>query len=322
MRAFVTGASGFIGGHLAAELVRRGWTVKALIHKTSIPTSPGVEIVSGDVGDTVLLKKSLRGSDVLFHLAAALGASRIGGEEFLRINAGGTESVLSSAREAGVRKSVHFSSAGVIGKVSRGDLADEGYPLDPRNVYDRTKLEGEKIALRHASEGMDVVIVRPGWAYGPGDRRTLKLIKSIDRGRFFMVARGVGRQTPVFVNDLVEGTIVASTRGKRGEIYHLAGREVLGVERMAELIAAACGKKIPRFSLPFIPAKFAAFVLEKLFGMAGREAPLSRSKLSFFVDPKAMSIHKAERELGYSPRTDFAEGIGLTVAWYRENGWL
>ncbi len=199
MRAFVTGASGFIGSHLVATLVREGWAVRALVHRTEIPESPGVQVVHGDVLDFGLLRESLKGTDVLFHLAAALGASRIGRNEFFRINAAGTENVLRAARETGVRKIIHFSSAGVLGAVKKNDIAGEDYPLNPQNVYDRTKLEGERIALRLAQECLDIVIVRPGWAYGPGDRRTFKLIKSINDGRFFLVAKGRGRQTPVYI---------------------------------------------------------------------------------------------------------------------------
>jgi len=322
MQAFVTGASGFIGSHLVATLVREGWAVRVLIHRTEIPESPGVQVVHGDVLDFGLLRESLRGTDVLFHLAAALGASRIGRNEFFRINAAGTENVLRAAGEAGVRKIIHFSSAGVLGAVKKNDIAGEDYPLNPQNVYDRTKLEGEKIALRLAQECLDIVIVRPGWVYGPGDRRTFKLIMSINNGRFILVAKGTGRQTPVYIEDLVEGTILCAAMGKRGEVYHLAGREVLEVGRMAEEIAAACGKRIPRLSLPLLPAKLAAFTLEKLFGAVKKEAPFSRSKLSFFIHPKALAIHKAQEELGYSPRVDFKSGINQTVAWYRENGWL
>jgi dihydroflavonol-4-reductase len=209
-----------------------------------------------------------------------------------------------------------------LGKVKDGDIADEFYPPRPLLVYDRAKLEGERSALRFAEAGMNVVVVRPGWAYGPRDRRTFKLIKTIHDGRFIMAGRGTGRQTPVYIDDLVDGLLAASARGARGMIYHLAGPEIMTVSEMARAIAEACGKKIPRFHLPLLPARVSAFLLEKSFSLWGKEPPLSRPKLSFFTHSKPLSIDRARRDLGFEPRTDFRTGIGRAVAWYKDQGWL
>lgn len=322
MQAFVTGASGFLGSHLVRRLTAGGWKVRALDLAAPLSSAPGIEVVLGDVRDPGPWKKGLSGTDVLFHLAAALGASRLSGEAFLEINAGGTESVLGAAREAGVRKMVSVSSAGVIGAVEPGVVADEDTPPNPQNAYDRSKLEAERIALEFARRGTEVVVVRPGWAYGPGDRRSFKVIKAVHDRRFALVAPDRGRQTPVFIDDLVEGFLLAAEKGRRGEIYHLTGGEVLTVRRMAALIAEACGIPAPKLRLPVLPARLAAWVLEKAFAPFGREAPLNRSRLAFFLDPKALSNAKARRELGFRPEVDFRTGMARAVAWYREQGWL
>jgi len=322
MRAFVTGGSGFIGGHLIESLVGRGFEVRALVHRTPLRSDTKVETVQGDICDLELLKKALPGTDVVFHLASALGASAIGREEFRRVNALGAESVLEAARSAGVGRAVHLSSAGVFGAVKRGETAFETTPPKPITVYDRTKLEGERTALRFAQEGLDVVVVRPGWAYGPGDRRTFKLIKAICSGRFIMATRGRGCQTPVHVNDLVKGILLAAEKGQGGEVYHLAGAEVLTVRNMLREIAAACGTRMPRIYLPALPARLAALLLDVIFGLRRREPPLGRSKLSFFIDSKPLSIDKARRDLGYAPEVSFKIGIENAVSWYRNQGWL
>lgn len=322
MRAFISGASGFIGSHLAAFLLAGKWEVRALMHKSPVRLEGKTEIVRGDLDDRAFLASSLEGVDVLFHLAAALGFSLAGSDEFRRINAAGTENILRAARKAGVRRIVHVSSGGALGVVGDGEAAGEDYPQNPRSVYDRTKLEGEKIALRLAREGSDIVIVRPGWAYGPGDRRTFKLIKSIHGKRFALVAGGRGRQTPVYISDLVRGIALSAEKGRPGEIYHVAGNEILTVKEMAESIASACGTRLPRISPPLWMMKTAAVLLEKTFRLIGKEAPFNRSKLSFFIHPKALSIEKARRELGYEPAVDFETGIALAVDWYKENGWL
>jgi dihydroflavonol-4-reductase len=322
MRAFVTGGSGFIGGHLIESLVVRGFEVGALVHSRPLRLQVKVETVRGDICDRELLEKALKGADFLFHLASALGSSAIGRDEFRRINAQGTESVLESARSAGVGRTIHVSSAGVFGAIDGGEVAAESSPPNPITVYDKTKLEGEEAALRFAREGLDVVVVRPGWAYGPGDKRTFKLMKAICGGRFVMATRGRSFQTPVYIDDLVKGILLAGEKGRKGEVYHLAGGEIMTVQGMAEEIAAACGRKLPRFYLPLMPARLAALFLELAFVPLRREPPLSRSKLSFFIHSKPLSIDKARRDLGYVPEVDFKNGLARTVSWYRSQGWL
>jgi nucleoside-diphosphate-sugar epimerase len=322
MRAFVTGASGFVGSRLVDRLLDAGWAVRAFDLGRRVPDKPGLEFIEGDIQDAALVRRSIQGADVVFHLAAALGASRLGEAAFLAVNEGGTRNVLACAREHGVKRAVHFSSAGVLGHVRESSPADERHSLDPRDVYDRTKLAGERAALEIAESGLNVVIVRPGWVYGPADRRTFKLIRSIACGRFVLVGRGAALQTPVYVDDLVGGTLLAAEKGRAGEIYHLAGREVLTVRAMVETIAAACGRRIPRWRVPMGPARLAAATMGGAFGLIGREAPLNPSRLAFFLHPKPLDIAKARADLGYAPETGFADGMAVTAAWGREAGWI
>lgn len=322
MRAFVTGASGFVGTRLVDRLLAGGWDVRAFQRGPGPVGRPGLETIRGDIRDEALVASSMAGADLAIHLAAALGSSRLGEKDFLAVNAGGTKIVLEAALKAGLKRTVHFSSAGVLGHVEGNEPADEDHPMNPRDAYDRTKLAGERIALDLASRGLDVVIIRPGWVYGPGDKRTFKLIRAIAGGRFILAGRGEARQTPVHVDDLVEGVLLAAEKGRGGEIYNLAGRETLTVRAMAETIASACGKRIPRLRLPLGPTRLAAGLLGGAFGLFGREAPLNPSRLAFFLHPKPLRIAKARAELGYDPTINFSDGIAGTVAWARKNGWL
>lgn len=322
MRAFVTGGSGFIGSHLIDALIKKGWDVRALVHRGMILQEGRVETLMADICDRAVLRRGLKGVDILFHLASALGSSAISKNEFYRINTLGTRTVLEAAREQMVKRVVHLSSAGVLGAVKKNDVADEDYAPNPIQIYDQTKLEGEKSAVRFSREGMDIVVLRPGWVYGPRDKRTFKLIKAICRKKFIMATKGEARQTPVYIDDLVTGILFAAGKGKKGEIYHLAGEEILTANEIVNVIASACGRKIPRLRLPFFSAYLAALTLEKVFSPLRRDAPLNRAKLSFFLHSKPLSIQKAKRELGFSPRVNFSHGTRMTVSWYRENGWF
>jgi nucleoside-diphosphate-sugar epimerase len=322
MRAFITGGSGFIGSHLIDALIKKGWDVRALVHRGTILQQGKIETLKGDICDRAVLGEGLKGTDIVFHLASALGSSVIGRDEFFRVNALGTEVVLEAAREQAVKRVIHLSSAGVLGAVKNGHIAAEDYFLRPNQVYDRTKLEGEKAALRFAGDGMDIVVIRPGWAYGPRDRRTFKLIKAICQRKFVLATKGEARQSPVYVDDLVRGILLAGEKGKRGEIYNLAGDEILMAREIVRVIASSCGTKIPRFRLPLLPARMSALILEKMFFPLRREPPLNRAKLSFFLHSKPLSIQKARRELAYSPEVDFGRGIKMALSWYKEEGWL
>jgi dihydroflavonol-4-reductase len=322
MKAFITGASGFIGTHLARQLLQQNDQVSVLCHKRNLENSEGYRIFHGDIRDAESLKDMFRGTDVLFHLAAALGASRINKKAFFAINALGTENVLKAAVDAGVGRVIHFSSAGVLGSVKENNAVGEDYKTHPIEIYDETKLEGERTALRFAKKGLDVVVVRPGWAYGPGDTRTFKLIKAVAKKRFVLVTKGNTRLTPVYIKDLIGGILLCAAKSKRGEIFHLAGPEVLTVKEVVSIIGETVGAKIPRFSLPLFPTKIAAWSMDKAFAFFNREAPLSMGKLGFFIHPKPLSIQKATKELGYSPRTNFLEGMRTTISWYHDHGWL
>jgi dihydroflavonol-4-reductase len=322
MRAVVTGASGFIGSRLVENLALKGWDIRVLIHNHSLKTDKKVETVNGDIRDPAAVRAAFKDKDILFHLAAALGASLLDKREFEDINQSGTANVLNEAGSSGIKKIIHFSSAGVLGEVEKKIAAKEDYPPAPKNTYDRTKLEGEKIALKFAADGMDIVVIRPGWVYGPGDKRTFKLIKAVAKKHFILVTKGDIWQTPVFIDDLIEGTLLCAEKGRRGEVYHLAGKEILTVRKITDQIADAAGVKIPSITLPLLPVKAAAFLLEKAFFIFNREAPLTRGKLAFFIHPKPLSIDKSYRDLGFDPKTDFASGIKKTIQWYREQGWL
>jgi dihydroflavonol-4-reductase len=321
-RALVTGASGFIGRHLVRELARLRWDVRVLVHQRTQEWPPGCAAFQGDITDPSSLEKPLQNVDTVFHLAAALGSSQLGRKGFARVNVEGTANLLSAARDQGSARFIHFSSAGVLGHVEPGTTAEEGTACRPQDIYDLTKLEGERLVLDQAAGGPGIVVVRPGWVYGPEDRRTFKLIRAIARRRFLLVTKGKAWQTPVYIDDLIQGVLLCADKAGSGSLYHLSGPETLTVREIVDAIAAAAGTRVPRLTLPLFPVKVAAWKLDKTFRLFHREAPLTAGKLAFFIHPKPLSSRKAMQDLGYSPLTDFRTGMARAIAWYRDNGWL
>jgi len=322
MNVLVTGASGFIGRALIKELIYRKDKVSVFLHQKGIPEQNLHKTVRGDICDSDKLRSSMKNTDMVFHLAASMGASQNSERDFFRINKEGTQAVLMAAREAQVKKCIHFSSAGVLGAVKQKKAVKEDYSPHPISIYDQSKLAGEKTALDFSKQGMEVVIVRPGWVYGPGDKRTFKLIEAISKNKFVFVAGKKTFQTPVYITDLVKAALLCAEKGQKGEIYHLAGNEILSVKKIAQDIAEAAQVCFPTVPLPLVFLKTAAFILEKSYGIFNREAPLTRGRLAFFTHSKPLSISKAASELGYSPQYDFKTGISQTIKWYKEKGWL
>lgn len=321
MQAAITGGTGFIGSHLVDSLLERGWQVRILRHKR-LPHRKDVESIAGQVDRPEALYRLFSGADVVFHLASAMGAAQIGSRDFFRINVGGTEAVLQVARKIRVKRVVHVSSAGVLGAVPEGVIASEDFPPRPITVYDKTKWLAEKAALLAARKGQEVIVVRPGWVYGPRDRRTLKLIKAVRKKLFFLVNGGKSRQTPIWVQDLVEGMVAAAEKGRSGVVYHLAGAEILTVEQMAAAMAGCLQVKLRRWSPPLALLKLGASVGDGFGRLFQHEFPLTSARLSFFLHSKPLSINRAKEQLGFNPVTFFNEGIERAIRWYKESGWL
>ncbi|HDP94657.1 MAG TPA: NAD-dependent epimerase/dehydratase family protein [Candidatus Aminicenantes bacterium] len=314
----VTGAAGFIGNRLVHALVEKGARVRALVHST--PLKENVEVMQGDVADAGTMADFCRGLDGVFHLATALGNRRIPESEFMRINAKGTTTLLEQARRAGVKRVVHFGSAGIYGRTSGRTLLKEGDKGRPVDAYEKSKFAGEQAALDWNAPP-EVCLIRPGWVYGEGDRRTFKLISRIHSGFFFVAGSGRILQTPVYVDDLVEAALAVFQQGAPGRDYNAAGAAVT-VNHLAGAIAVALGRS-PRFiHIPVSLLLPPAVAMETLFGLAGREAPLSRSRLAFFRRGKPLDTTRIRTELGVRFSTSLEDGLQKAVQGYRDLGWI
>ena len=281
----------------------------------------GAEFVAGSVTDAGEVCAAVQDIDLVFHLAAAQHEANVPDQHFWEVNVLGTRNLMDAAAGAGVARVVHGSTIGVYGE-SRGAAVDEDSPLRPANIYGITKREGEAIALRYMDRA-GVVVVRIPETYGPGDRRLLKLFRAIDKGAFFNIGKGENRHHLMYVDDLVDGLLLAGDRPDiNGERFLFAGRSILTTNEMVAEIAGALGKQPPGIRVPLAPLMLTAVVLEAVMKPLGKQPPLHRRRMDFFVKSFVLNGDKAKRVLGFEPQTDFAEGARATAQWYRERGLL
>jgi oxidoreductase len=325
LRVFVTGATGFLGGALVRALVQDGAEVHALTRSTSdrsLLKGVAVRWHEGDVTIPSSLHGLLDEADWVIHAGGHLGRAGVPERVYERVNVEGTRNVFTEAWNAQNRPRVlHVSSCGVLGPIP-GDPATEEAQLAPSNPYERSKAAAERVALDFAARGLEVIIARPEFVYGPGDRHVLGLFKAIRHGRFFYINGGRHTCHPTFVSDAVQGMLLCLRRGRPGEVYQITGPCPVTFREFGDTIADALGVSAPWLSLPKWSVFLGAAGLEAVGGLFGRTPSFSRSAVDFFSEDRRFSWQKAHKELGYSPQANLATGAFWSVQWYREHTWL
>jgi nucleoside-diphosphate-sugar epimerase len=321
--ALVTGATGFTGGYLARALQRRGCKVRALVRPGSRAEgleADGIELCEGQLVRREDVGRAMRGVGVVFHIAAAYREAKHPDSYYYDVNVGGTRNILEAARAEGVGRVVHCSTAGVHGEVATIP-ADEGAPMNPGDVYQNSKLEGERLALTEFSRGLPGVVFRPVGIYGPGDTRFLKLFRTVATGRFRMFGSGEVLYHLTYIDDLIDGIILCGEAPRAlGEVFLLAGPRYTTLGELVGLVAEAVGRPAPRGRLPLWPLLTAATVCEAVCRPLGIDPPLHRRRCDFFTKDRAFTSAKAKELLGYAPSVDLRTGLGRTAEWYRSVG--
>ena len=326
MRVLVTGAAGFTGGHLARALAGRGYDVRALVRDAARARdleAHQIALTTGDLRDPAALAAATAGVDVVYHIAAIYRQAGISADMYRQVNVAAVERIVEAAARAGVKRVVHCSTVGVHGDIERAP-ANEDAPLRPGDIYQETKLEGERLA-REAGErlGIEVVVVRPSGIYGPGDRRLLKLFRGVVRRRWITLGSGQIYYHLTHIDDLVEGfRLCGEHPAAAHRTYILAGAEVTTLNELVALIAEIAGVRTPRLHLPVWPVWAAGAVCEALCVPLGIEPPIYRRRVDFFTKSRAFDITRARTEIGYAPSVTLREGIRRTLDWYRQQGWL
>jgi len=319
----VTGASGFIGWHVARKLIEHGDAVRALARPSSEIRELDIEVVRGDLRDPASLERAVAGCGVVFHIAADYRLWAKDPNELFQSNVDGTKNLLAAARKANVERVVYTSTVGCIGIPENG-LGSEDVPVALENMtgaYKQSKFQAEQAAIEFAANGLPVVIVNPTAPVGDHDFKptpTGKIILDFLKGAMpAFVDTGLNF---VDVSDTADGHILALERGRSGERYIL-GSENLTLHQMLERLAAVTGGRAPRLRIPHAVAYAAGVASTGWANLTGQEprVPLDAVKMSrtkVFV-----SLDKAKRDLGFNPQpVDGA--LRRAVEWFRANGYV
>lgn len=324
MRVLVTGAHGFIGSHLVAEVIRQGASVRALVSPWGkLENLSGVrerlELVRADIRDPKSLKGACSGVELIYHAAARV--ADYGPEEaFWRVNVSGTENVLREAERAQVTRLVLVSSVAVHRYSGFRNADPRTLPCDATlNAYARSKVAAEA-AL--ASAGLETVSVRPGlWPFGPRDPNFTRVAELLQKGRLPLVSGGRAVLNTAYVENLVDGLWLAGTVPQAaGRAYVIADA---GTPSWRELFAELAGMldaPEPRLSLPGWLSEPLGSAVERGYGLVApkREPPLTRYRGALMRRDVHFSLAAAEQELGYRPRFSWQEGLARTVAALRD----
>jgi nucleoside-diphosphate-sugar epimerase len=329
LTCLITGATGFVGGHLAEAARTRGLSVRTLARPgsdTGLLDRIGVEVCRGDLTDAEAVRKAAVGVDLVLHCAAKVGDSGPV-EEYRAVNVGALRTLLDAAKGGALRRFVHVSSLGVY-EARHHYGTDETEPLPEQHIdgYTQTKVEAEKLALEYQrTHGVPVVVLRPGFVYGPRDRTVLpRILKRLRAGRVHYLGGDRRALNTIFVGNLVEAVFLAAERPEAiGQVYNLTDGELVTRQRFFDAICSGLDLPPPHQRLPRWLAGLAARLLRwqgLRAARLGRKALLPPAQYKFLLLNLDFSIKKAERELGYRPHHTFDEGMAETIAWYRQNG--
>jgi len=321
MNILVTGAYGFIGSNLVDFLLTKGYSIKTLDIKKRSDLPEGVSEIIGDITREDIIKKAIKDVDIVIHLASLVTEKNVSDNKYWEVNVRATYKLLQESKKNKVCKFIYCSSDSVSGQIKELP-AKEDDNLNPENIYGITKNEAEKKVLEF-KEYFNVVIIRPTRAYGPRDKRLLKIFQKIKQGRFFIVGKGDIYFHPIYITDLLDGFLLALDNNiNSGEVFYIGGKEPILLDKFLNFTASCLGKKIPKIKIPLWLAVSGVKLTNILFSIFKQKAPVTERNLEFFTRNKAYDITKAREILGYNPKVDYKEGIKLTIDWYKRGGYI
>ena len=327
MRYLLTGATGFVGGHIAEACVRKEQTVSAIVRPSSNAgelEKMGVILYRGELSDPALARQAITDADVVVHCAAKVGDWGPV-EEYRQVNVESLRVLLDACKGQALSRFILMSSLGVYpSKHHNGTDETMPLPRKHRDGYSQSKVEAEQLAMHYYHEyGVPVVILRPGFVYGPRDRTVMpRIIQGLREGKLRYPGGGQAALNTIYIDNLVDAVFLAVHRDAAvGQAYNLTDGEFVSKRKFIETIADAFELPHPHLTPPMWFAWTVTWCAEALAKMRGaKEAPLFNfTRLKFMGYNLDFSIQKAMDQLGYRPRVSFEDGIRETLAWYKRN---
>ncbi len=327
MNILLTGASGFLGGNLLKSLLLKGYNVTCIIRNPEqfeFLNSEGVTVIKGDITDKDIHGKIAGDFDALFHVAAFAKSWSKDPDLPYRVNVEGTENMLKIAITLGIKRFIHTSTAGVFGFSEGETLLNEKTPYIRNSglAYIDTKILSEETVFASNSERMSCIVVNPTRIYGPGSlnesNSITRIINGYSKGKWRIIpGDGTSIGNYVFIDDVVNGHLLAMEKGRPGENYLLGG-ENIDFNTMFSILGKVTGNKrrMVRFSGSFM--KLAGSVMERVAVTTNSRPLISRKWAERFLKHMNVDTGKATRELGYNP-VSFAEGAAETIKWLKSN---
>ncbi|RJQ14385.1 MAG: NAD-dependent epimerase/dehydratase family protein [Nitrospiraceae bacterium] len=322
MKALITGATGFIGSHLAEALIGRGYDVSCLVRKTSsLKWLDGLEIglVEGDCCDAGSLR-GIKDFDYVFHLAGLTKAHRT--SDFYTVNSVGTENIIEAVAGSGrVKRFVYLSSLSAFGPNMAPHIPTEDEAPHPVSDYGRSKLRGETAVLMHADK-IPVTVLRPSVVYGPRERDFLWLFRMVKRG--LLPYRGNGHLSLIYVNDLINAIILsAENENAAGKTYFVSDGTVYSNDEIIDEIASALGVRVLKIKAPEYFFSAIGFFGDRISSMTGRSVIFNGDKIKEIMYAEwVCDITRINNELCFQPGTKLRQGVKWTADWYRTRNWL
>jgi nucleoside-diphosphate-sugar epimerase len=317
MRVFVTGASGFIGRALCERYLADGHEVVGC----DLVADSSRGVVRGDVSEPGAWQQHAAGCDLVIHTAAIVSFRLERPEEVWRANVLGTANAIAAAERAGARRFVHFSSVTVFGFYFP-DGVDERYPVHNTYVpYPDTKIASEQVALAaHLDGRVPCTIVRPGDVYGPRSRVWALIPAELIRTRRMMLPDGGrGIHSPVYIDDLIDGVVLAGDSPEAvGQVFTLSSGVGVPYREFFAPYAELLGRRL--ITVPTPVALALAAVIQRAARLTPGENEINPAAVRYFLRKGTYANDKARRVLGWEPRTSLQDGLARTVAWLREQG--
>ena len=326
MKAFITGATGFVGSHLADKLLAKGYEVYCLKRKTSSTKwldGKDIKYVDGDLFSNEVLEKTIAEMDYVFHVAGVVKSKDKAG--FFKGNTEATKNLIEITYKVNpkIKKFVHVSSLAAVGPTIGCDTITEESPYQPITTYGVSKRDAELEVMKYADK-MNVTIVRPPAVFGPRDTEVFVYFQAFSRGLNSVIGLREKFLSLVYVEDLVDGIILAAEKEEaNGQKYFVCYDDAYNWNQIGQITSKLLGKRALKIKLPHFIVYTVGTFAQFFAGFSSKPATLNIEKCKDITQVRwVCSNEKIKKELGFKATGTLEDGFKKTIDWYKEQGWI